>query len=83
MGELANSFKYSTDAPPTSIPEVAMIIHGPPSITFFLSCGDPTWLKAFDVNGFLSAKMFALSVLDRKSGYAVWIALISQIIPSM
>lgn len=68
LGESANSLKYSTEAPPTSIPDVARIIQGPPSITFFRSCGEPTCLNMSDVNGLSSAKMLERREFDRKSG---------------
>jgi len=68
FGESAHSLRYSTDAPPISIPDVARTMQGPPSMTFFLSCGEPTREKISDVNGLLSANMFALKALDRKSG---------------
>ena len=68
FGLSANSFRYSTDAPPTNIPDVAKTMHGPPSITFLRSCGEPTWLNISDVNGFLSAKMLERRAFERKSG---------------
>ena len=68
FGLSANSLRYSTEAPPTSIPDVARIMHGPPSIIFFRSWGEPTWLKISDVNGFLLAKMLERRACDRKSG---------------
>src|SRR3989344_1423359 len=54
LGLSARFLKYSTDAPPTSIPDVAMIMHGPPSNTCLRSAGEPTCLKIGERKGLLS-----------------------------
>ena len=53
----ASSLKYSTEAPPTSIPDVARTTHGPPSTTSFLSREEPTREKISETKGFLSWKI--------------------------
>ena len=78
-------FRYSTEGPPCSIPDVARIKHGPSSsIMYRLSFWLPTCFMFLLRKGLFSLwNTCCLIVLFRYSGYAVCIAVMSHTIPSM
>ena len=80
-----NHLKYSTEFPPVNIPEVDKMIAGCLLSTIsFLWSRFWTFSNISETNGFLPIwKIWSLKSLLKYSGLAVWIAVASQIIPSM
>ena len=76
--------KYSRTGPPDIMPEVARTMHGSTSSTMFARMSAvSTRLNIGLRNGFSPVwKICVRSWLFRYSGYAVWIAVASQIMPS-